>query len=335
MTIFQMTYNFFQTYLIEQKGLKSNTVASYAEAVKQLLNFVADKKKLDVHKLDLATFSADLVCEFLNYVEDKNSIVTRNQRLAAIRVFFKYLARQHPIMLVAAETICAISNKKTTQTPMDNLTEDEVQAFFELAQKQSNELKRARDTALFQLLYNTGARASEIVGINIDDVDLDKMPVVTLTGEGGKIRAIPLWQETAEAITAYLDLRQKLQINNDALFLNPQRQRLTRFGLRNIVRQYAAHIAESHPSLSNKSVTPHTFRHTTAFHLLRIDKNLVTVKDWLGHSDINTTSKYCTIDPETKRKALSTFRPTNKKIPSSKWKQPEVLAFLTGLANSA
>ena len=335
MTLFELTFNFFRTYLVQERGLKPNTVASYAEAVKQLLHFAAAKQKIEVHKLDIATFTAALICECLDHIEEENSTATRNQRLAALRVFFKYLGQQHPSMLAAAESICKISNKKTTQPVMEHLTLDEVRAFFKLAQEQPNDLKRARDIALFQVLYNTGARASEIVGLSIDDVDLDAMPVVTLTGKGGKIRTLPLWQETKDALKDYIKNKKKLGINNDALFLNPQRQRLGRFGLRDIVLRYPARIAETHPSLSNKSVTTHTFRHTTAFHLLRANKDLVTVKEWLGHSDINTTTNYCTIDPETKRKALSTFRPTNAKVPPCKWKEPQVLVFLTELAKSA
>jgi len=296
---------------------------------------VANKQKTELHKLDLATFSADMVREFLDHIEQKNSIATRNQRLGAIRLFFTYLGQQHPSMLEAAKNITTLSNKKTTQPVIDNLTQDEVREFIKLAEEQSKPNKQARDRALFQLLYNTGARASEIVGINIDDINLDTLPVVTLTGKGGKSRIIPLWQETKDAITQYLSLRQNDGINHHALFLNPQRERLTRFGLRDIVRRYAARIAKSQHHLANKNVTPHTFRHTTAFHLLRANQDLVTVKEWLGHADINTTSNYCAIDPETKRKALSTFRSINEKVPPCKWKKPQILTLLNQLANLA
>lgn len=335
MTVFELTFTFFRTYLLQEKGLTPNTVASYAEAIKQLLNFAAEKNKIEVHKLDLALFTADLVCQFLDHIEEKNCIVTRNQRLSAIRIFFKYLGKQHPTMLAAAESICTLANKKTFEPIMDHLSEDEVHAFINLAQQQANNLKRARDTALFQLLYNTGARASEIVDLNIENLELGTLPIVTLTGKGHKQRKIPLWEETTDAIKDYIDIRKQLNINNEALFLNPQKQRLSRFGLRHIVQRYTARIAETHPGLPNKSVSPHTFRHTTAFHLLRANKDLVTVKDWLGHSDINTTSKYCVIDPETKRKALETFRPTNQNIPPCKWKNPDVIHFLSELANCA
>ena len=121
MTVFELIFTFFRTYLVQEKGLAPNTVASYAEAIKQLLNFAADKQNIEVHKLDLALFTANLVCEFLDHIEEKNSIATRNQRLAAIRVFFKYLGKQDPTMLAAAEGICTLANKKTTQSVMDSL----------------------------------------------------------------------------------------------------------------------------------------------------------------------------------------------------------------------
>ena len=335
MTVFELTFTFFQTYLLKEKGLSDNTVASYAESVKQLLNFAAKKDNIQLHKLDLASFRAGLVRSFLDQIDKKNSIATRNLRLSAIRTFFKYLGKQHPSMLAAAEDICALANKKTSETIIDHLKENEVHAFIDLARQQPNELKRARDTAVFLLMHNTGARASEIVHLTIEDFEMSPLPIITLTGKGRKKRQIPLWSETAEAINYYINRREKLTIKTRALFLNPQKQRLSRFGLRHIIRQYKDRLSSNHPTLRNKSVSPHTFRHTTAFHLLRAGQNLVTVKDWLGHADINTTSKYCTIDPETKRKALETFRTKDQPIPPCKWKNPDVYEFLNKLAKSA
>ena len=186
MTVFELTFTFFQTYLLKEKGLSDNTVASYAESVKQLLNFAAKKDNIQLHKLDLASFRAGLVRSFLDQIDKKNSIATRNLRLSAIRTFFKYLGKQHPSMLAAAEDICALANKKTSETIIDHLKENEVHAFIDLARQQPNELKRARDTAVFLLMHNTGARASEIVHLTIEDFEMSPLPIITLTGKGRK-----------------------------------------------------------------------------------------------------------------------------------------------------
>lgn len=335
MTVLTHIFAFFRTYLVNERGLAANTLASYAEAIKQLFVFAADKLGCHVHKLDMATLRDDIVREFLDRVEAKNSIVTRNQRLCAIRLFFRYLARQHPEMMAAADSICHITKKKEPQKTMPSLTETELDAFFAVAGDQSNDLRRARDVALVHFLYNTGARASETVGVDITDLVPDKTLVVTLNGKGGTTRALPLWEETADAINAYLKLRTELHIEHEALFLNNQCQRLGRFGLRDIVKRLARRAAHITPSLCNKRVTPHTFRHTTAFHILRATNNLVTVKDWLGHKDINTTSCYCTVDPETKRRAFATFRAAGEKGPTPDWKKPDAIDLLRELARSA
>ncbi len=335
MTVLTHIFAFFRTYLVNERGVAANTLTSYAEAIKQLFIFAADKLGCHVHELDMATLRADIVREFLDHVEAKNSVTTRNQRLCAIRLFFRYLARQHPEMIAAADSICHITKKKEPEKTMPSLTEGELDAFFAVAADQADGLRRARDVALAHFMYNTGARASETVELDIKDLVPDKALVVTLTGKGGKIRALPLWQETAHAINTYLKLRTELHIEHEALFLNNQRQRLGRFGLRDIVKRLARRAVHIAPSLHHKRVSPHTFRHTTAFHLLRATDNLVTVKDWLGHKDINTTSRYCTVDPETKRRAFATFRSAGATVPTPDWKNPDAIALLRELARPA
>ena len=152
MTVFNRVLAFFRTHLIQERGLAANTVAAYAEGVKQLLAFAAAKQAVEAHQLDLAAFDAALVCEYLDHVEKDRSIATRNLRLSAIRVFFQYLGRHDPCMLAAAEVICRLSSKKTPERLMPNLSEEEVRGFLEQADAERNPLMRARNQALFQLL---------------------------------------------------------------------------------------------------------------------------------------------------------------------------------------
>ena len=332
MTVCNLIFTFFRTHLVQERGLAPNTIVAYAQGVKQLLAFAAAKQAVEFHHLDLAAFTADLVCEYLDRVEADHSIATRNLRLSAVRAFFTYLGRQDPCMLAAAESICQLASKKVPEPLMPCLSEEEVRGFMTHAAASRHPLMRLRNQALFQILYNTGARASEIVGLNCDSAILDgKFPTVTFHVKGGSPHHVPLWPDTVAAITAYLTCRREHGIEHEALFLNPQRQRLSRFGLRHLVQCSARHIAANQPTLAAKHVTPHTFRHTTAFHLLRATQNLVIVKDWLGHRDINTTSHYCRIDPETKRQALATFRLPDGMPPSPQWKTPDTLLLLEQL----
>ena len=239
-------------------------------------------------------------------------------------------------MLEAADRITRIGNKRGHEPkPHTQLAETQLNALTKAAGEQHNPLQAARDLALITLLHNTGARASEIVGLDIDHVDTGHEPTVTLTGKGNRTRHTPLWPETVEVINAYLRIRAERGIDHHALFLNPQRERLTRFGLRKIVLRLTAHARQSDPSLEGLPVTTHTFRHTTAFHFLRATGDLVGAQNWLGHKDINTTSAYVSIDPETKRRAFETFRPPDTHAPARRWREPDTMELLTALAKDA
>jgi site-specific recombinase XerD len=146
-----------------------------------------------------------------------------------------------------------------------------------------------RDQALFLLMYNTGARVSEIVNLRVDDLRLDESPQVQVVGKGQKHRTCPLWPETAEALPAYLRQRAAQDPCCDQVFLNAKGLRLSRFGVRHILRKYVARAQPACPSRAGKRVSPHTLRHTTAMQLLRSGNDINMISYWLGHADINST----------------------------------------------
>jgi site-specific recombinase XerD len=334
MTTSAMVSEFFRTHLTREHGFSPNTVAAYAEGVRQLLAYAADRLRSEVHDLDLAAFDVALFSGFLDHLEKNRSIATRNLRLSAIRHLFRHLAGRDPRMLAAADAVASLPAKRAPEPVMPALTKDQVQAFLALAAGHANPLIAARDRALLQLLYNTGGRASEIVSLDWTHLTVGTAPVITLTGKGGRTRVVPLWPETVAALDAYRELRARRGIDHPILFLNPQRRRLTRFGLRHIVRRYARLGSVRPAEPGARPVTAHTFRHTTAFHMLRATSDIVAVKDWLGHRDINTTSRYCHVDPETKRRALNTFRPPLSTPPAARWKQPDLMRLLEQLTHA-
>lgn len=183
-------------------------------------------------------------------------------------------------------------------------------------------------------MYNTGARVQEIVDLAVGDLRLDPPGQVKLIGKGRKQRACQLWPETIEALKNYLENRHSTAPNNQHLFLNANGTPITRFGIGYIITKYAKKASKRCPTLCKKTVGPHTFRHSTAMHLIQAGNDINMVRLWLGHADINTTHIYVEIDMEMKQKILNTSLPPQSskgKRKSSKWKKPDILKWLDEL----
>jgi site-specific recombinase XerD len=324
---------FFSHYLPVQRGLAANTVLAYRDALKLLLCYAADTRKKSVEELSVEDLGEPLVLAFLDHLETIRGccVRTRNARLAAIRTFFSFLAREDPALLPQCQRIRGIPLKRTEHKTVEYLEEKEIQTVLDAVPASGR--TSIRDTALLLLLYNTGARVSEVVTLKVTDLRLDDAPQVKLLGKGQKHRSCPLWPETAAALRAYLQQRAPQDPRLDQLFLNANGLALTRFGVRHILRKYAAHAQLACPSLTGKRVSPHTIRHTTAMHLLRSGNEVNMVSYWLGHADINTTHIYLEIDMEMKRQMLQKAEaPTvNSATP---WRKPGILAWLTRVAKA-
>lgn len=325
------TKPFFSHYLPTQKGLATNTLLAYRDAIKLLLCFAADTLRKNADELGVEEIDEALVLAFLDHLENVRCCTprTRNARLAAIRVFFGFIAREEPVLMLQCRRIRTIPLKRTEHKTVSYLEETEMQALLNAVDVNSR--SGVRDKALLLLLYNTGARASEMVSLKIPDLRLQgATPQVSLLGKGRKHRSCPLWPETTQALQAYLTLRVPKDPTADQLFLNANGAPVTRFGVRHIVRKYGAAAQTQCPSLRARPVNPHTIRHTTAMHLLRAGNDVNMVSYWLGHADINTTHIYIEIDMEMKRRMLQkTVAPLiNNDLP---WQKPDVLQWLAKL----
>jgi len=191
-----------------------------------------------------------------------------------------------------------------------------------------------RDKALLFTLYNTGARVEEIVDLSISDLRLIPPGQVKLLGKGRKQRACPLWPETMDALKDYLQNRSPKNRNTESVFLNANGTPITRFGIAYIITKHAEKATVRCPTLNQKTVGPHTFRNSTAMHLIQAGNDINMVRLWIGHADINTTHMYVEIDMEMKQKILNTSRPPQshkKKTKSPKWKDPDILKWLDDL----
>jgi len=325
---------FFSHYMPVQKGLSVDTVRAYRDAIKLLLCYTADTLKKPVDKLNIEDLSEKAVLGFLDHIEQHRGCTarTRNARLAAIRSLFAFIAREEPVLVLQSQQIRTIPLKRTEHKMVEYLDEKEMQAVFDAVD--INSRTGIRDRALLLFLYNTGARVSEVINMEVNDLRLGDAMQVTLHGKGSKDRSCPLWPETVTALEAYIKNRHPVAAETKQVFLNANGAPVTRFGIRHITRKYGCKAQEKCPIIEAKPVNPHRIRHTTAMHLLRAGNDINMVSYWLGHADLNTTHIYVEIDMETKRKMLekTTAPQISKKAP---WKRPSVLQWLKQLARGA
>jgi site-specific recombinase XerD len=295
---------FFHDYLKAHRGLSSNTVLAYRDAIKLFLAFLSKHIQSRTSKLSLDDLSAENVLAFLIHIEKTRrcTVATRNLRLSALRTFFEYLMTQDTLHASQYQKIISIPLKQSSHPMMEYLEINEVKAVIDCIDRQK--ASGRRDYALLNFLYNTGARVQEACDLCIEHVHFEPPPLAIITGKGHKTRQVPLWPETAALLKSYIAERGHLTVAPNNIFINSRGCPLTRFGVRYIIR---ARI-----SAATKQVGPHTFRHTTAMQLLQSGVDLTVIKNWLGHVTLDTTHAYVEIDLEMKRKALSTCAPACK-----------------------
>jgi len=323
---------FFLDYLPRQRALSPHTLQSYRDSLKLLLQFAAGEKG-DPSQLALEELSVEKATAFLQSLETgrHNRVSTRNVRLSAIHSFFRYVAGQHPQHLEQAQRILSIPFKRTGSREIAHLDFEEIQAVIKAVDADVG--NGCRDLALLSLMFNTGARVSEIVGLQTGDLRLIAPCTVLLRGKGSKERTCPIWPETAGLLQRLLEWNNVPPSQSAPVFLNDRGARLTRFGARLILNKYVEKAALRRPSLKRKRLHPHSMRHSTALHLLRSGVDLSTIAHWLGHASVNTTNRYLSIDLEAKREALAKAKPLLKGgRRSGKWRHdPDLIDWLKAL----
>jgi len=329
LTFADLVTGFFSAHLVAESGASSHTVQSYRDTFKILLRYAAATTGLPPVRMSISTFTPEVVTSFLRHLESDrgNCIATRNSRLAAIRSFFAYASTRDPAVLGQSRQILAIPFKRGPHRLLGHLADEELQAILG-APDRTREVGR-RDYLALALLYDTGARASELVAIRPCDFRFERYSVVTLTGKGKKSRTVPLLPATAELVLRHLD-EHGLKADDEASLLRSSRGPLTRSGVAFLVRKYRLRAADAVPSLRRNGISPHTFRHTKAMSLLRAGIHPVTIKDFLGHADLSTLAVYVQADVEMKRAALEVAgSPVDDA--SAVRNDPDLLAYLESL----
>ncbi len=318
---------FLLEHLVGERNLSRNTQWSYRDTLVLLFPFVAAKLKKPLEKLAPTDVSADMVRVFLTHLEESRqcSIATRNQRLAAIRAWARFVGQHSPEHIVWSGQIRLIPIKKTTKVVIPYLDKPEMEAL--LAGPDRRTSQGQRDYALLLFLYNTGARADEAAQLMIRDLRTSDL-FVRIVGKGRKERHCPWWETTVEILMPLIANRSP----GDRVFLNRCAQPITRFGIHAMVERYAEKGRTKTPSLASKRVSPHTIRHSTASHLLRAGVDINTIRAWLGHVSLDTTHIYADTDLEMKAKALATCEIIREPNNGKSWREnPQLMAFLRSL----
>jgi integrase/recombinase XerD len=294
--------DFFLRRLVAERGASAHTIASYRDTFELLLRYVEQRTGRTPSALTLEDLDAPMVLAFLDHLEAErgNSPRTRNLRLTAIRSFMRHASLRDPTALPVAQRVLAIASKRFDRPALGYLSREEVEALLDAPDRAT--WSGQRDAVLFAVLYNTGARVSEITGLRIADVLLDRASALHLHGKGRKERVIPLWKSTAAQLRTWLP---RIDRSPDgSVFPNHAGKRLSRSGVEHRLQVALSKASERCPSLATRRISPHTLRHTTAMHLLQSGVDITVIALWLGHEDTATTHLYVEADLAMKEDAL-------------------------------
>ena len=298
-----LVQSFFTEHLTQQRAMSPRTVATYRDAFVLFLDFAVVHLHKQPTTMRLQEITPALILAFLDHLErDRgNAVRTRNTRLAALRAFLKFAGHRDIDALHVVEQALGVPMKRFERPMLGFLSREEMLAIIG---KPGPSWTGQRDHLLLHLLYNTGARVSEIIGVRLADVVLDGAACVHLHGKGRKQRTMPLWRSTIKAVRAWLRLNPGL-VSTSALLPNRDGHPMTRTNVTQRLALAVAAATPTMPSLRNRRISPHTVRHTTAMHLLQSGESIDGVALWLGHESPTTTHQYVEANLAMKEKALA------------------------------
>lgn len=318
---------FLLEHIVAERNLARNTQLSYRDTLALLLPFAAKQASCSVDKLAVNGIAAPVVRSFLVHLEQDRqcSIVTRNQRLAAIHAMARFIGSKAPEHLGWCTEIMTIPFKKSAKRLIGYLDKAEMDALLAVPDPQTR--LGFRDHAMLLFMYNSGARADEVANLRINQLLLGTSPSVRIVGKGNKTRVCPLWEPTAQALRTLTEGGQQ----DTPVFRGRTGEAMTRFGVHRVVTDCGNQAKANWPSLQVKRVSPHNIRHTTAVHLLRAGVDINTIRAWLGHVSLDTTHVYAEVDLEMKAKALAAVELPSMDLQNGQNQLPSLMAFMKGL----
>jgi len=306
MNLSTLIHQFFDQYLLRIKGSSPQTIKAYRDTFILLLPFAAHYHGIKIPSLKPGHLSNELILDFLDYLEKerRNKTVTRNQRLAAIKALAKMVRLMHPGKRKLADRILSIPQKRFQKQLIGFLYPNEVLCVYETV-----DLRRSqgfRDYTILNLLYDSGARASEIAGLQMDYFD-PEYNALAILGKGNQYRQIELLPKTTQLLKAYLEKYRKAPkpLYKPFLFINQRGTALTRHGINKICKKY---LRRTFTPKRLKDINPaHSFRHACAVRMLLEGKPVSEIKIRLGHENIQSTMAYLHMDLTRKRDIQNRF----------------------------
>lgn len=294
---------FFNKYLPLQKGLSKNTISSYSYSIMLFYKYCRAVKNIRPDKLTFAKINRSLVVDFCLWLETerKNSVTSRNLRLAALHSLFLFIQTEVVEQTALCRDILEIKEKRTATIPPTYLTVEETELLLKMPDIHSKQGRR--DLTLLLLLYDSGARAQELIDLSAGDIIFGRETTVKLSGKGKKDRIVPITPETASILKGYMK-EHNLHQYDQPLFVNRSNTRLTNMGITYILKKYGTSAYRSNPDKFRNSISPHLMRRTKGSHLIQAGVNIYYVRDFLGHASVLTTERYCRNNPEVIRKAI-------------------------------
>ncbi len=299
-------HQYFHEYLPWIKGTSEQSIKTYRQTFSLLLHFLAGHYSVKVKSLTIEHLTVDGVLAFLHHLEShrKNTVQTRNNRLAVIKSLAKMIRFMHPDKKQIAEVILTIPQKKAQKKLMGFLYPEEIMAVFGAVDFKKKE--GMRDFTILHLLYDSGARASEVATLELDYFDPANKTIVVL-GKGNRYRLINLWPKTASLISDYIINHRVDPIRTYAhrLFINQRKREMTRHGINRICRKY---LTKTLPEKRLKGLRPaHCFRHSCAVNMVTSGAPVSDIKNRLGHQSIESTMSYLQLDLSRKREIQNKF----------------------------
>lgn len=319
---------FFIQRLIQQRQASPHTVLAYRDTFRLLLTFAHRQLGKHPSELALEDLNATLVLDFLHHLEAErhNSVRSRNARFAAIRSFMEYVAFQEPSALATVQSVLAIPMKRFEQPLIGFLSREHMTAILDAPDR--NSAIGQRDRVMLAMLYNTGARVSELIGMRVDDLELGPSASVRIRGKGRKERLTPLWPDTAGQLKRWLKAYPRQP--DQPLFPSRSGAPLTRVGVTERLKLAVKVAAARYPELAKRRIFPHLIRHSIAMHMLQAGVDITVIALWLGHESPVTTHKYVEADLAMKERALKSLQ----ELPHApaRYRPPDsVLQFLQSL----
>lgn len=319
---------FFTDRLLAQLGASPHTVAAYRDAFRMLFRFAATTLGRAPSNLRIEDLDVSFLGKFLEHLESarSNCTRTRNNRLSALRAFFRYVAIAEPAVALQCQRVLAVPSKRYERRPVEFLTEEEIAAL--LAAPDTATWVGRRDRALLLLAVQTGLRNSEITSLKRQDVEFGTGAHVRCLGKGRKLRCTPLRPDVAAVLKEWMAQQGGAPV--DPLFPSSRRGPLSADAMQRLVSRHVTTARRTCPSLAAKKVTPHTLRHAAAMALLRRGVDLSVIALWLGHESTETTQIYLHADMQLKERALAHATPSGLAPDRFRPTDP-LLAFLENL----